>query len=259
VKKLSIFTCSIFFLVMLSACGQSVTTNQVSSQTAQKADSSAAGLLTSVKTTQAFSEEQIPSEDVESILKAGINSPSAMNTQPWHFSVVTDKAVLEKISGDMSGGMPGGAPPKGAVPPKDASKPQGTPPQGEANKAPSNPPPGAGMPKSGAKKAGIADAPLVIIISCKEGSQFDAGLACQNMAAEAQLLEYGTKILTSPTIALNSSKQAEYKKLLGTPDDHTFVAALLVGKASSSDEKVDSVSSASVRNSFSDMVTYVKP
>jgi len=143
VKKLSILTCSIFLLVLLSACSQSGSSNQESSQTAQKADSSAAELLTSVKTTQAFADEKIPSEDVEAILKAGVNAPSAMNTQPWHFSVVTDKAVLEKISGDMSGGMPaGGAPPKGAVPPIDASQGQGIPPQGEAGKVPSDPPPG---------------------------------------------------------------------------------------------------------------------
>ena len=27
-------------------------------------------------------------------LAAGINAPSAMNSQPWHFSAVTDKEVL---------------------------------------------------------------------------------------------------------------------------------------------------------------------
>ena len=97
-KKLSILTCSIFLLVLLSACSQSDTSSQVSSQTTQKADSSAAEMLTSVKTTQAFADEKIPSEDVEAILKAGVNAPSAMNTQPWHFSVVTDKAGSLTVS-----------------------------------------------------------------------------------------------------------------------------------------------------------------
>ncbi|MCR5331809.1 MAG: hypothetical protein K6E62_11590 [Lachnospiraceae bacterium] len=95
----------------------------------------------------------------------------------------------------MSKGMPpGGKPPVGGPDGKDAPKP---------------PAPGGSGPK-----AGIADAPLAIIISCAEGNEFDAGLACQTMSVEAQLLGYGTKIISSPTIALNGEKQAEYKDKL---------------------------------------------
>ena len=50
----------------------------------------AVDLLTEVKTAQFFTEEKIADADVEKILSAGVNAPSAINTQPWHFTAVTD-------------------------------------------------------------------------------------------------------------------------------------------------------------------------
>ena len=51
----------------------------------------AAKVLTEVKTTQFFTDEKVNDEDIEKILSAGVNAPSAMNTQPWHFTAVTDE------------------------------------------------------------------------------------------------------------------------------------------------------------------------
>ena len=51
----------------------------------------AAKLLTEVKTTQFFTDEAIAQEDVEQILSAGVNAPSAMNTQPWHLTLMNIK------------------------------------------------------------------------------------------------------------------------------------------------------------------------
>ena len=107
-------------------------------------------------------------------------------------------------------------------------------------------------------KAGIADAPLVIAISCKEGSELDAGLACQNMSVTAQLLGYGTKIISSPTIAVNGEKQADYRALLGIPEEQTAVAFLLIGMEDTSiEETVEGYAGASARNPLEEMVTYV--
>lgn len=41
-----------------------------------------------------------PVEDykIEKLLRAGMTAPSALNIQPWHFVVVTNKATLEKIA-----------------------------------------------------------------------------------------------------------------------------------------------------------------
>ena len=109
---------------------------------------------------------------------------------------------------------------------------------------------------TGTAKAGITDAPLAIVISCKEGSEFDAGLACQNMSAEAQLLGYGTKIISSPTIALNGEEQEACRELLGIPDDQSAVAVLLIGKADTSSD-ADAVSAETTRKDADEVVTKV--
>ena len=77
------------------------------------------------------------------------------------------------------------------------------------------------------------------------------------MSVTAQLLGYGTKILTSPTIALNGEKQEEYRQLLGIPEGYSAAAVLLVGYADSSVEEADEVSGATERDPLDEQVTYV--
>ena len=287
-----------------------------------------AELLRTVKTTQYFTDEPVAAEDIEKILEAGVNAPSAMNTQPWHFTAITDGEVLEQLASDMEaamknaggapGGMPGGGPGKPGGPgrpggpgksgvpgaPEDPGKPapegaekpelpegaekpelpegaeRPEPPQGaerpelpEGAEPPELPqgaevPEGADIPEAatpsgpekpsegGSAKAGIADAPLAIVVACQAGSELDAGLACQNMAAEAQLLGYGTKILTSPTMVLNGQERETYRELLDIPDDQAAAAVLLIGKEDTSlSEETDGVTGPSVRSAYEDMVT----
>ncbi|MBQ9519570.1 MAG: nitroreductase family protein [Firmicutes bacterium] len=92
----------------------------------------------------------------------------------------------------------------------------------------------------------------------KDGAELSAGLAVQNMSAEAQILGYGTKILTSPTMALNGENSTEYKALLSIPENQSVAAVLLVGKADSGENNPDALSSATTRNSFDDMVTVIE-
>ena len=217
----------------------------------------AVAIVSDIPTTQSFSDEPVSAEDLQTILLAGINAPSAMNSQPWHFSAVTDSAVLEQIAGGMGGGMGGfkpgddKKPPEGFTPPADFS---GGMPSG--NGGPGAMPPAA--PGGGGAKAGVADAPLAIIISCPEGKDFDAGLACQNMSVAAQLLGYGTKIISSPTMVLNGPKQDEFRTILGIPENYSAVAVLLIGYDAQSGAP-DAVTSATVRNPIEEIVTFVAP
>ena len=45
-----------------------------------------------------FTDEPIPAEHLERILEAGRRAPSAKNTQPWDFILVTDTAMLRELS-----------------------------------------------------------------------------------------------------------------------------------------------------------------
>ena len=301
-------------LCLLGGCSQAdppasstaSSASAASSATVQAESPTSADALALVKdpaTTQAFTTEAVAEADVETILTAGINTPSAMNGQPWHFSVITDDALLQQIAADMQSGMsPDGTPPEGMGLPEDLELPEDLDPSAlpegttlpedlelPEDLDPSDLPEGTALPEdlelpegmeeggftappegmSGgndpagaagtAAKAGIADAPLVIVVSCTDGSELDAGLACQNMSVAAQLLGYGTKIISSPTLAVNGEKQAEYRELLGIPEDQTAIAFLLVGRADTSASRdTDASAGASTRNPLDEMVTYTE-
>ena len=44
-----------------------------------------------------YTNQEITSEQIELILKAGMYSPSASNQQPWHFIVINDTLILNHI------------------------------------------------------------------------------------------------------------------------------------------------------------------
>lgn len=81
--------------------------------TASAVDSSAIVLdaiskRTSIRT---YQETAVEEEKVEKILCAGMAAPSAMNRQPWSFTVVNDKALLKQIADSApNAGMAANAP-----------------------------------------------------------------------------------------------------------------------------------------------------
>ena len=48
-----------------------------------------------------YKADPIPKEIMENILEAGRQSPSAINKQPWHFIVVTDQKLKDKLGGGL--------------------------------------------------------------------------------------------------------------------------------------------------------------
>jgi len=44
-----------------------------------------------------YTEQPVSEEDVKDLLKAGMAAPSANNCQPWHFVVLTDHQIMDKI------------------------------------------------------------------------------------------------------------------------------------------------------------------
>ena len=47
-----------------------------------------------------YTNEQVSKADIETMLRAGMAAPTAVNKQPWHFVVVTDKAKLKELAGN---------------------------------------------------------------------------------------------------------------------------------------------------------------
>jgi nitroreductase len=49
------------------------------------------------KSVRKYTPQPVSEEDIELILKAGMQAPSAGNGQPWHFLVMTDRTVMDEV------------------------------------------------------------------------------------------------------------------------------------------------------------------
>lgn len=100
----------------LSACCGNCCKNEgaaPAAATEQAVDSSAIVLeaISSRTSIRAYQETPVEDWKVEKILRAGMAAPSAMNKQPWSFTVVNDKALLKQIADSApNAGMAAGAP-----------------------------------------------------------------------------------------------------------------------------------------------------
>ena len=220
---------------------------------------SAVDVIMNTGTTQAFTDEAVSSDDLETILRAGLSAASAINQQPWYFVAVTNQEVMKEISGSGMGSFTppagGGEMPEGI----QGVKPEGMP-EGAPDAEPSSGMP-AGAPAGGSSaKASLGDSAAAIIIykngaSKSPDASFDCGLAAQNMVIAASALGYGVKIVSSPTMTLNGGNHDALCEKLGVDPSMEAVAVLLIGKA---DNSTDASSSASVRDPFEEKVSVIE-
>ena len=222
---------------------------------------SAVDVIMNTGTTQAFTDEAVSAEDLETILRAGLSAASAINQQPWFFVAVTDQELMKEIAGS---GMGGFTPPAGKVE-KPEGAPEGMPeggPEGFPGGAPEGTPagdrPAAPPMGGGGAKASLGDSPAAIIIykngaSKSPDASFDCGLAAQNMVIAASSLGYGVKIVSSPTMTLNGENHDALCEKLGVDPSMQAVAVLLIGKA---DAGTDATSSATTRESLESKTSF---
>ena len=253
-------------LVTLAACGFTAASADTGSDVIET--------ILNAGTTQAFSDEAVPVEDIQTILEAGLAAESAINQQPWYFVAITDKDVMSDISssGGAGSGMPGG-PKSGDMPsfPQGGEMPQGgdAPAFSQGGDMPAAPQ-GGGFPGGaqggapafmggGGAKASLGDSPLAIIVYMDKNTSspdpdFDCGLAVQNMYIAAAALGYGVKLVSAPTMTLNGVNHDQICEKLGVDTSLSAVAVLLVGKA---DDTVDGVSGATTRSGLSEKATII--
>ena len=70
------------------------------------ADSAVVDTIMNVGTTQAFTDDPVPAEDLETILRAGLAAESAINQQPWFFVAITNQDLLQELGGSGGGFAP---------------------------------------------------------------------------------------------------------------------------------------------------------
>ena len=54
-------------------------------------------ILLTRRSVRRYADTPVPQEKIDKILEAGRQSPSAVNRQPWHFILITDQSIKDKL------------------------------------------------------------------------------------------------------------------------------------------------------------------
>ena len=146
-----------------------------------------------------FEPAPVKEEDVKKIAEAAIWAPNAMNAQNWHFSVVTDKALIDEMSDATKAGM------KAA--PVPFLQERGSDPNFHA----------------------FFGAPMAIVITRKDEkfTFFDCGCAAQNICLAAKDLGYDSCITGSTEFMF--AGEPELRNKLQIPEGYLFTCAIPIG------------------------------
>jgi nitroreductase len=152
-----------------------------------------------------FADTPLTDEQIKAITESALAAPSAMNRQPWHISILTDKAFIDELDVE---GM------KILAAAEDKS----------------------GYERIMSRGGKIFyNAPCMLIVA-SDGSSYaalDCGILIQNVALAAHSLGLGNVICGMASIPLNGSRGNEFKKRLLFPDGYGFGMSILLGTAKS--------------------------
>lgn len=144
------------------------------------------------RSTRVFSDVQLTGEQLQTLIDAALASPTARNTQMWHFSFVQNKEALDRFGAFMSEkiGRPGFDPFYGAPTVVFISRP----------------------------------------VECANRFvEVDCGIACENIVLAAQSMGLGSVIIGMVMDVFLSEQGAEFAKAVGMPEDHQFSIAIALG------------------------------
>ena len=149
-----------------------------------------------------YKEEQIGDTEIQSILESAVHAPSAMNQQKWHFSVVQNRELLDRMM--------------------EAAREY--------------------LLKSNVEflveRAQNPEfdifyqAPTVVVITADEKARFieiDCGAAAQSIALAAESLNIGSCLIAMSSFVFESEMAAELRQELGIPEGYRHVLSVALG------------------------------
>ena len=161
-------------------------------------------IIESRRSIRQYKPEQIADDEIRQIIDAAINAPSARNQQKWHFTVIQDKIIIDKMaeifrvnahnSGDKSFSHSLGA----------------------------------------SAYHVFHNAPTVILVSCDLDAFFiemDCGIAVQNICLAAESLDIGSCIIGLSRFILMSEEGIQLLKGLGMPEGYNHMCTVSLGYA----------------------------
>ena len=149
-----------------------------------------------------FKKQQVPGPELDEILTAGLYAPNARNMQKWHFTVIQNAGLLDKMVEII-----------------------------KENLATS----GIEFLAERSRDPGYHTfyrAPTVVLLSGAEESPFaqiDCGAAAENIALAAASLGIGSCLMTSPAFLFASEKGNALRSELGIPDGYNHVCCVALG------------------------------
>ena len=152
-----------------------------------------------------FADTPLTQAQVKALVDAALASPSAVNRQPWHVIVITDKALIDRLDAEGMNVL------------------------------------AAAQDKSGYERIMsrggkiFYNAPCMIMVA-SDGSNYalmDCGILSENVSLAAHSLGLGSVICGMAGIPLSGPRGDELKAELKFPEGYGFGIAILVGTANS--------------------------
>jgi Nitroreductase len=159
-------------------------------------------VIHSRRSIRAYKAEQISAAELQQIMDAAIMAPSAANLQKWHFTVIQNQDLLDRMVGDIV----------------------------EAFKKTGNKPLIARV--SDPAYHTFYHAPTVVIVSGEADYPYapnDCAAAAENILLAAESLNIGSCWIASVLSLFTSDQGDKHKKELGIPDDYKPICSIALG------------------------------
>jgi nitroreductase len=159
-------------------------------------------VIKSRRSVRRFKAEQIGDSELQEILECALLAPNARNQQKWHFTIIQNKDMLNRMINILKENMLNSGVEFLAERAKDPDF---------------NP---------------FGNAPTVILITADKTARFveiDCAAAAENILIAAESLGIGSHIMTSTELLFTSEKGMELKKKLGVPEGYEHICSIALG------------------------------
>ena len=142
----------------------------------------------------------MPSKEIiQELVKAALISPSSMNQQAWHLTVLTNQELILEWEKDIVQYFIDMK--KDSISERIRSR----------------------------KNKIFYDAPLVFVISMEEDKSMDVGIMAQSIALAAKSIGLDSVILGLPRVAFDPIYENKWHEKLAFPDNHVYGISVAVG------------------------------
>lgn len=148
-----------------------------------------------------YKPDQVPEADLQAIVECGLLAPSAMNQQKWHFTVIRDRQVIEKMGNVMRERMLQSGNERLIARARSGMSP-------------------------------FHGAPALVMITADPRVRFieiDCGAAAENLALAAEALGIGSCLMAAPGVALEGPEGDPMRRDLGIPDSYVHMISVVLG------------------------------